>query len=124
MILVWTALFLVCTTGEAVGAHACPHHGHAAVPGAADHGSLPGHVHPDAAEPDGGDAAPGEHTGPCTCAGPCHGTEAQFSTTASSPHTVEAFPVRHRRGYVVARHPRLTLLPFFHPYANAPPPGV
>lgn len=119
-------LVLFSGTGEVLGAHACPHHGHLGVSEATGHGAAAedaGDGRDLAAQP-AGSSAPAGHEGPCTCAGPCHGNAPEVSTGVPSQRSAGLFSVRRAVGYIVVRHARLSFLPFFHPYANAPPPGV
>ena len=118
-------LFLFSRTGEALGAHACPHHGLHGAASATEHGSpATGHGHPGGAEHAAEPTAPSEHAGPCTCAGPCHASGSSLATDAPLRRSLDLFLVRRDVGCLAAEHPRRILLPFFHPYATAPPPSA
>ena len=112
------AFFLFTWTGEALGAHGCPHHD--AVPGAvtADaqhdghHGARAGH---DAPAPEN----PASHA--CTCQGSCPSVAGGAVPTATDAvlRVAPASVAQSGAPRVDAIVPRLA--PFFLPYGQGPP---
>lgn len=116
-------VFLLIGAGDLFGLHSCPHHddsaaGHEMPAGeGASHHSAAGHDHGLSMPADEG----GHTGGPCICGGSC-----PAASLAPLPGTsisiVEIFPAAAQpvgiRDIVVARN---FFLPFFLPYANAPP---
>lgn len=113
------AFFLFTWTGEALGAHGCPHHD--AVPGAAQaqaqaqHGHHDAHAQQDAPAPEHGD----RHA--CTCEGSCPSVAGGAVPTAADA-VVRGAPLSVARAAAPrgsAIVPRL--VPFFLPYGQGPP---
>jgi hypothetical protein len=115
------ALFLFTWTGEALGAHACPHHDAVSGAQAMAH-SDGGHGH-HAAVHASHDAPAPQHADShaCTCQGTCPSVAsgALPATDAASlrvaPASVTDAPAPRADGL----HPRL--VPFFLPYGQGPP---
>jgi hypothetical protein len=111
------AFFLFTWTGEALGAHGCPHHD--AVPGAAQaqaqHGHHDAHAQQDAPAPEHAE----RHA--CTCEGSCPSVAGGAVPTAAdavvrvAPASV-ARAAAPRGSAIVPR-----LVPFFLPYGQGPP---
>lgn len=111
------AFFLFTWTGEALGAHGCPHHD--AVPGAAQaqaqHGHHGAHAQHDAPATEHGD----RHA--CTCQGSCPSVAGGAVPTAVDA-VLRVAPASVAR----AAAPRVDaivplLVPFFLPYGQGPP---
>ena len=123
--LLGAAFFLFSRTGEALGAHACLHHELPGAASATEHGSrVADHGHPALAERAAEPTDPTEHAGPCTCAGPCYARGSCLATDVALRRALNLFWVRWDVGCLASGHPRQILLPFFHPYATAPPPSA
>ena len=120
--LLLAVLFLGSTAGDGFGLDPCPHHAAPAHASAALHGEAgnahSAHTHDAAPSPAD---APADHSGACTCIGACEaGTGAALSApplAAVRAHFVVHSPDHRATASSVA--PRL--LPYFLPYALAPP---
>ncbi len=109
----FTALFVLCMSGLPLAHRPCPHHDTLAGLAHELGGGAPAHQHH--GHPGG------DHTGPCTCPGPCHTAAAVLLPAAT--RVVVAWIVVHGAAAdwapVAARRPPLPehTLPFSH----APP---
>lgn len=117
-------VFLLIGAGDVFGLHSCPHHENAS-PGhgqaAAEHDGTAHHsAHhgEEAGTPAGG----ADHSGgPCICGGSCPAVSLA-PLPATSISIVEIFPAAVQPVGIRDRiAPRERFLPFFLPYANAPP---
>ena len=114
-------LFLFTWTGEALGAHACPHHD--AVPGAPATMQGMAHAghHPAAHAPHDVPAPEHADAHACTCQGKCPSVAGGALPT--SDETALRVAPAAIRAQAAPRVERIvpTLVPFFLPYGQAPP---
>ena len=127
-----TLVFLFTWTGDVFGQHPCPHH--SSVPGpaahvSAEHGGGMADVDHDAHAGHGGAAMPDGHHGSdpgqehavCTCLGSCP-SAAGGALPEDADAGLRVAPAWVRDVRPDAAHSVLPrLLPFFLPYAQAPP---
>lgn len=111
--LLWAAAFLLSSAGDGFGAHACPYHDAPAAEHLADHGAS----HAPTSEP-GSEG----HEGPCTCLFAC---QASVGVALAAAPPVVVGTERVEVAYGPLDHPQDLLirrtLPYFIPFANAPP---
>lgn len=106
-----SAAFLLALSGDALGAHECPHHDGATAASHGTHGTDHGASH---------ESDHASH-GPCTCVGRCHAGTAPPHPVPSVAETTppEAPPLDFAP--VSDRPDRPAVPPFTLPWANAPP---